>query len=1247
MLSEKLLSAISNKILLVAFLLCSVSAKAEDFQILWKDNSENLSFTGAAFSSQYNYLPVFSFQKNGNISLSGNIQVISSKKISADLLNREQLEVINEDWQIKIQHGIQNRSVISTVEILPFRKSGNEIEVLESFSIQFNHNNSARTAQATQQYASNSLLASGNWYKIGVEKNGVYKMDAAFFEKLGINVQNIQAGEIKLYGHRGGMLPELAGAERTDDIREIPIKVYGQGQSLEVHAYLEGPESWKYDGTSQTFKHTKNLYTNQKSYFITISGGQGLRISTRQDISDNADKTIQIFDDYQNVEDNEDNLLESGRIWLGHEIAASNQLQYNFSFPNILSSTPAKISLGLAAKSTTSSSLFQVSSNSTVLRNITISSVGSSYLANAANYSETSFTLNSPGSTIPILINYNRPDYNSKAWPDFITINVQRNLIYNQEPLQFRSVQSVGTGSISQFQIGNWNSNLAVWDITDLFNIQQINAGNGTFKANTSILREFIAFQTPLLTPIAIGKINNQNLHALDQADYLIITRKSLLSQARAIGDFHLQQEGYSYHAVDAEEIFNEFSSGNNDLTAIRNFVKMFYDRAVSTPGTAPKYLLLFGNGNFNNRELGEFLLPSYQSSQSFQTVETYVTDDYFGFLDDTEGADVINTTTHLLDIAVGRITVDNIEKAQIAVEKIKRYYSQEAYGDWRNHVAFVADDGDNNIHIRDANEVADIIQNQYLNYNVTKIYLDAFKQQSVSGGQRYPDVNEALNNKIYTGLFYLNFVGHGGPNGLTDEKILTFDDINRWSNKEKLFLFCTATCEFTRFDLPNRYSAGERVLLKTDGGAIALVSTTRLVFSDKNRIINENFTNQLMQASANRDRTLGDIFLRTKNATNTRENNRKFALFGDPALKLSFSKNEIVTTEILSHSVPSDTIKSLAKVTIKGEVRENGQLSNNFNGIVNITVYDKMAILSTLSNKTESPKYNFNARNNILYKGRTQSQNGKFELTFIVPKDINYNYGQGKLSYYGSNSEWDAAGHDFDITVGGVTDSIPLDNKGPIVDVFIDDENFAFGGIASKNSNLFIKLEDENGINTSGTGLGHDITAILNEDSKQPIILNAFYEGDIGDYSKGQVKYPFNNLENGRHKVSIKAWDVLNNSGEGYTEFIVEDKAELALYYVLNYPNPFTTNTQFSFEHNRPGDALDVRIEIYTVNGKLVKTLQTYHMSGSRRVSELHWDGLDEYGDKIGKGVYIYKVSVKDSKGDKAFKYQKLVLLR
>jgi len=1234
-------------ILFVACLLGFTELRAQEYSIEWSGTQTGeINFKNATFSSSFAYLPVFSQQIKGRWN-AGSVEVLSSIKIPLSSLSPAQVEQLTETWQFRAQQGTQKRETITTVELLPVRKAGNEAELATTFRFNVQADN-RREAQlrAGMQYASNSVLASGEWFKIGVSQTGVYKLDVNFLEQLGINFSNVRAGEIKIYGHKGGMLPEQAGGERTDDLREIPIKVIAQGNKFEIHAYLEGPESWYYDATRSMFRQTRHLYSDYKAYFITYGNGNGKRVPDAPDVPGTATKNINVFDDYQHVEEDLVNLKESGRLWLGPEFGANNTFSYNFTFNNIISGQPAKVWLGVAARSELNTSSFEVRSGNTTLRSFNIGSVGTSYLGDAAKYTETTATISGPGTTIPVSINYGRPDFNSKAWIDFITINVQRNLVYNGEPLSFRSLSSVGTGSVSQFNISNWTGT-ELWDVTDIFNIQRINAVNGSFKAATETLKEFIGFNTPTLTPTALGKVSNQNLHALPQADYLIVTRKSMLSYARELGEFHLEKEGYSYHVVDAEEIFNEFSSGNNDLSAIRNFVKMFYDRAEAQPGTEPKFLLLFGNGNYNNKNLGDYLLPAYQSPQSLQTIDTYVTDDYFGLLDDTEGADVINTATNLLDIAIGRIVADNTEKAAIAVEKVKRYYEAGSLGDWREQIAFVADDEDNNIHIRDANEVADIIQNNYLNYNVSKIYLDAFKQQSVAGGQRYPDVNEAIANKIFTGLFYLNFVGHGGPNGLTDEKILTFDDINRWTNPDKLFLFCTATCEFTRFDEPNRYSAGERILLKKNGGAIALVSTTRLVFSDKNRIINENFTKQLFQVSRTGNQSIGEIFMVSKVITNTRENNRKFALFGDPAITMAFPKYDIVTTEVAANKEISDTLKALSRVTLKGEVRENDQRLENFNGIVNVTVFDKIVIQSTMENDAASPAYNFKVRNSALYRGRAEVKNGAFSITFIVPKDINYTFGQGKLSYYAENGQTDAGGYDTTVIIGGVADSIPKDNEGPIVDIYIDDESFVYGGTASPNSTLYIKLKDESGINTSGTGLGHDITAILNDDNKNPIILNTFYEGDIGDFTQGKVAYPFNKLENGRYTLRAKAWDVLNNSGDGYTEFIVEDNASLALYYVLNYPNPFTTKTHFSFEHNRPGESLDIRIEIFTVSGKLVKTLQTYKQSNARRISDIEWDGLDEFGDRIGRGVYIYRISVKDASGEKAYKYQKLVLLR
>ena len=1235
--------------LLASLVICSpLVIQAEEIQIQWDSNPNELSFEGAGFSSTYHYLPTLNIQKNGSYEFQNQIQVIQSHFIEQTALTAEQLSSIQKDWQIITSKGTVQRNTWTTFCILPFRKKNNSIEVLDRFTFSAHPEYATRfSARNASTYAANSVLSSGDWYKIGVSKNGIYKMDVAFFEKLGLKAQDINPANIRIFGHRGGMLPELAGADRTDDIREIPIQVSGQGQTLQVLAYLEGPEKWTLNTAQNMFLYTKNLYTDLKTYFITINNGTGKRITFRSAVNDSPTKIIETFDDYQHNEDDINNLLESGRLWLGPEVGASNQIRYDFNFPNIVSNKPARIELALAAKSTFTSNNFQVTYDNTTIKNISIPPVGNSDLANAANYSRTQFSFNNPTSSIPIFINYNRQDFGARIWPDFITINVTRNLILTPDPLYFRAKESVGSGVISQFNISGWNSTAHLWDVSDLFDIREINTSNGSFKAHTDKLNEYVAFQNVNSAPTILGKIENQNLHGLTPADYLIITRKILIPYAKSIGDFHYDKEGLTYQVVDLEQIFNEFSSGNNDLTAIRDFVKMFYDRAASNPSSAPKYLLLFGKGTFDNKNLNEVQIPSYQSKESFETVVTYVTDDYYGFLDDDEGDDVINTAVNLMDISIGRIPVNSTDDAQTAVDKIKRYYSSASQGDWRTRVAFIADDEDNDIHIRDANEVADIIFNQYPNYNLTKIYLDAFKQQSGSGGQRYPDANEAVNTNIYNGLFYLNFVGHGGPNGLTSEKVITMEDINQWNNQDKLFLFGTATCEFTRFDFPNRISAGERVLLNPNGGAIALVSTTRLVFSDKNRTINENFTKDLFETSQTKDKTLGAIYLESKNRTNTRENNRKFALFGDPALALAFPQNEMNITKISTNSIAIDTIKSLSKITIEGEVKKQGSIANNFNGNVNLVVYDKVVNQNTLGNDIGSPIYTYVSRDNVIYRGKAKAVNGKFLFTFIVPKDINYNFGKGKMGLYAENGTWDATGNDMDFYVGGIADSIPNDNQGPKVEVYMDDDQFVFGGTAAKNSTLLIKLEDESGINTSGTGLGHDITAILDEKTQNPINLNAFYEGASGDFTQGEVKYPFSDLANGRHNIHIKAWDVLNNSGEGYTEFIVEDQAEMALFHVLNYPNPFTTSTQFSFEHNRPGQDLEVKIEIYTVSGKLVKTLYTIESSTTRRISNISWDGLDDYGDRIGKGVYIYRVSVKDSQGDKAYKYQKLVLLR
>jgi len=449
------------------------------------------------------------------------------------------------------------------------------------------------------------------------------------------------------------------------------------------------------------------------------------------------------------------------------------------------------------------------------------------------------------------------------------------------------------------------------------------------------------------------------------------------------------------------------------------------------------------------------------------------------------------------------------------------------------------------------------------------------------------------------------------------------------------------------------------------------LVTTMRLVYSYANKDLNMNFNKQIFRTINNAPIEIGTALkLGKNNVTSDGTNNRKFALLGDPALTLQSSSSKVITTSINTNPVSAtpDTMKALQKVTVTGIVTDiNGNKLEGYNGVLYPTILDKSMTYTTLRNDPESYVKNFNLQKNIIYNGKASVNNGEFTFTFIVPKDISYKYGFGKISYYSNDNKISATGYKDDVVIGGFADSVSLDKTGPSISIFMNDEKFVFGGTTDENPFLLVKLKDENGINTVGTGLGHDISGTLDDNSQTTFILNNYYEANLNDYQSGVVKYPLKNLSVGRHSATVKAWDVYNNSSQGYTEFVVANSAALALTHVLNYPNPFTTRTEFMFEHNMPGAFLDVKVEIYTVSGKLIKTIHTTEgsniqsssvsglnpicdnatISGSYRVDGIYWDGLDDFGDPIGKGVYIYRVSAKTESGLQADKFEKLVILK
>ncbi len=641
-------------------------------------------------------------------------------------------------------------------------------------------------------------------------------------------------------------------------------------------------------------------------------------------------------------------------------------------------------------------------------------------------------------------------------------------------------------------------------------------------------------------------------------------------------------------------------------------------------------------------------LVPTFESFESFDPIISIAIDDYFGFMDEDEGDMYYDD----IDIGIGRLPVVTVEEASQAVAKIKNYASSDTavFGDWRNVVSFVADDEDNNLHIRQSDDLAKMVDTIFPGGNLDKIYADAYPQVFTPAGQRYPKVNEAINERIDKGTLILSYTGHGGETGWGQERYLDMPDIESWTNKDKLPVFLTATCEFARYDDPLRVSAGEQIFLNQKGGGIALFTTSRATYAGSNFVMSKHFYNNALNHPDHNYLRMGDILKLTKRASGSGFNVMKFVLIGDPALKLCIPENFIQITKINQSAVnqDNDTLRALSFVHFQGQINDrNGNKLDNFNGQVSPLVFDKSAEITTLANDNGSNPFSFNLQKNVMYKGKAEVKNGDFEFSFVVPKDIAYNFGYGKLSLYASSTDSDAGGYNKAIVIGGFDENSQTDTEGPIIELYLNDKNFVEGGMTNENPELLALVSDENGINTTGNGIGHDITAILNHNYSDIKILNDYYESDIDTYKSGQIRFPFFKLEDGQHEIKFKIWDIYNNSSIASLKFYVASSANMALESVMNYPNPFYDETVFSFEQNAGNQEIKLLISIYSMDGKLVNQLEDIFIPYSSRINHIRWDGTDENGRKIGKGMYIYRLQLMDEQGVQKSKTAKLVYLK
>jgi len=1121
-------------------------------------------------------------------------------------------------------------------------------------------------ARSQRVYKVNSVLATGNWYKIAVSEAGIYKLDIPFLSSLGINANNLSSSSIRLFGNGGGMLPEANNVPRPDDLIENAILVVDGGDGVlngtdYVLFFSNGVDRWEKDSANKRFIHKKNIYSDNAYYYLTFAGN-GKRIGDSPG-SFSPNIVVNSFDDRLFHELDTINFLASGKEWYGEEFSNTPGHSLTRNFPitiaNVQTSAPVTVVSDCLARSVSVASRFDVSVNNQPLQQITISPVGGGQYDPVAQ--ETKATSGTTVSQTDLSINYSYVpgSFNSQGWLNWFEVFARRNLSMDGvNQLLFRDWTSVGN-NVGEFDIASSNAGTQVWDITDPSTpVKMQSSLQGTdlrFVNSCAQLREYVAFNSSnFLQPIAAGKIPNQDLHSLSAADFIIVTTQALLPQAQRLADFHRAKNNLKYAVATVDQVYNEFSSGIQDPCAIRDFVKMFYDRSASSPSSRPKYLLLFGDGSFdykNRVNNNTNLVPAYENGNSLDPLGSYTSDDFFGFLDDNEdiGSTII---INQLDIGIGRIPAKNADEAKNYIDKVEAYYNKESFGPWRNNQLFIADDEDFNLHLQDAEVLTTTSQTTAPVFNITKTYLDAFKQESGAGGSRYPQANQIINNQVYNGTLIWNYSGHGGSSRLAEEVILDQDIVNNWNNVNKLPLFITATCDFAPYDNPAINSLGENILLRAKTGGIALMTTTRVVFSFSNRIINNNYLRFALQRDTSGSyKSLGESIQAAKNYTYQTSadiaNNRKFTLLGDPALTLAYPYLKVRATTLNSIPVSqADTIRATDKVVMEGEVTGLADnLLTDFNGTVYPVVFDKVQTVNTLANDPTSQVASFQTQSSVLYKGKASVINGKFSFAFKVPKDINYQFGNGKLSLYAENGLNDANGYLTNFIIGGVGNNADNDKEGPVIKAYLNDDKFVNGGITNEHPVLIVKLSDSSGINTAGAGIGHDIVATLDNDNRQYFILNDFYEADLNSYQQGSVHFQMPALTGGLHSLKIKAWDVLDNSSEYVLEFSVQKDEELVLNHVLNYPNPFTTKTQFWFEHNKPNQNLQVKVQIFTLTGRVVKTIKQTINDAGNRSSEVEWDGRDEFGDRLGRGVYLYRLTVV-SDGKKKEKLEKLVIL-
>jgi hypothetical protein len=1244
------------------FYLTAGNPQAANYKLKWQGiekrvldetyDEEVISFEGAVYDEDM--LPVVQKMFLLEDGFNYNFEVENAVFIP---ITKEELPFLEASNNISDEIKIQSYNLYERgnsyreVFINPFIKKEGEYYKLSAFDLKINKTavSAAKKVSNSVQYAENSILASGKFVKIRIKDSGVYKLTYSDLQSMGIsNPQNV-----RVFGYGGKMLSENFSEPIIDDLPEVPI----HKSDNSIVFYAQGVNSWKYSAADKIYRHTLNPYSNYGYYFLTsdMSGeAKKIELAQKEDIPGSATVyEINEFLDYQIHEKEERSLINSGQTYFGEVFKEKRNYSFSFHFPNVVKRDNAAKMFIDAAVSSSETTEFRLSLDNAETQKLYVSNSSVNYL-----FARPGYRLSVYKPTKDDLI-FNVEHYDktntSTGYLNYIEVNAYRELIMVGDAMTFQNNDSLGKNTYNKFKLKNVNSNIQVWDITDLNNVTNIpidlSSNTCEFTVGNVNERRFLAIypSASFSKPEKVSDVPNQNIHAHEQVDYVIITHPDFRSEAERLASAHRTKSNLKVGVFVIDEIYNEFSSGAPDATAYRKLMKMFYDRAQNETDR-PKYLLLFGKGTFDNRGLlpgtaaNNFVL-TYQAENSTHETSSYVSDDYFGLLSNDKSA--TNLTLDLMDVGIGRFPVRNQSEAKDAVDKVISYMSNDKKGKWKNQLLLLGDDGDDNQHMTQQEEVAVLLNDLFPSYQINKIFLDAFQSEVAANGKIFPLAINKFKNLLNSGVFMVHYSGHSGTRNWTGESLLTNGDVVSLSNT-RLPVWFSYSCNFNDFDR-NFISGGEEIAIKQATGGIGVYASARVVYAVNSVVLNKNIAKVLFKKDANgKHYAMGDIIRMGKNETRlgtgaSGVNKLSYLYFGDPALKLAYPTDYHVSTTKINNSTDfgNITLTALSDVSIEGELRNSdGAKVSDFNGELHVTIFDKEQEITTLTSGFKYKDYP-----NILYSGKVNVTNGGFRVDFMMPKDIKYNVGKGRIVYYAfdDTNDWEAQGHFEDFNVGGSNPNFDFNDKnGPeITSIYLNHENFHSGEKVNESPLFVAKINDNNGINTVGTGIGHDVLLVVDNESSKTYVLNEYVDLDLGTYKSGTVKYFIPELPEGKHTLRFRISDLLNNTSTEILDFEVVKGLEMSIFSVRNYPNPATSETGTTFEiiHDRPETLLAVFIDIYDISGRKVYSFTQPTMD------KIYWDLKPSNGFNISNGLYIYKVTINTKDGNSVSKSNKILI--